>query len=46
MIRFSIPLGLSEFVNGLLQRADFPVIHRGHGDDLLREHVERVARDA
>ena len=30
----------------LLQRADFPVVHRDHGDDLLGEDVERVARDA
>ena len=30
----------------LLQRADLPVVHRDHGDDLLGEDVERVARDA
>ena len=27
-----------------LQLADLPVVHRGHRDDLLGQHVERVAR--
>ena len=27
-----------------LQVVDGPVVHRGHRDDLLREHVERIAR--
>ena len=30
----------------LLQPGDLPVVHRGHRDDLLGEHVERVARHA
>jgi hypothetical protein len=29
-----------------LQRRHVPVVHRRHRDDLLGEHVERVARDA
>ena len=27
-----------------MQLVDVPLVHRGHGDDLLRQHVERVAR--
>ena len=30
----------------LLEGVDVPVVHRDHRDDLLREHVERVARVA
>ena len=29
-----------------VQLVHVPVVHRGHGHDLLGEHVERVARDA
>ncbi len=30
--------------DGLLEFADIPLVHCGHRDDLLRKHVERIAR--
>ena len=32
--------------DGVEQRVDVPVVHRDHRDDLLREHIERIARIA